>query len=299
MVARCSRHSGNLCRGWARGGRRHDGRPAVRRAVAVLALLAVAGCTAAKTTGGTGQPASSTTSVTFAAPAGTSAGQLQRAAQVLRSRLAAEDVTPATVDVAGDTIVVTAPGGKTDLVKASGEPAVLRLRPVRAGPFPSTATDHPGVSGADATALAKLDCARPTADDRADQVLAACQQDGTQKLLLEPSIIDGAGIKTATAQFSTDSGGWTITVEFASDAQATFADYTGKHNVTVTPDDPHNQLAFVLDGRVVSAPQIQDRITGPTEIAGSFTATTASTLAAAVTSGALPIRLQVQSVRTN
>jgi preprotein translocase subunit SecD len=290
-----------------------------RRTIAVLAavaVVAVGGCTGENTSTGTG-PASGrsagTTAVTFTGVTSsggpTSADQLQRAAAVLRSRLAAQDIGPATVDVTGNTIVVTAPTADTDQVKASGAPAVLRLRPVRAGPFPAPspaasgpgqpAGDYPGVMGADAAALAALDCTRPATADQPGQALAACGQDGSQKLLLEPVIIDGTGIKNATTQFSSNAGGWTITIEFTSTAQATFADYTGTHNATITPNDPHTQLAFVLDGRVISAPQVQDRITGPTEITGNFSQTTASTLAAAVSSGALPIRLLIRTVHTN
>jgi preprotein translocase subunit SecD len=282
--------------------------------LAAFAVVAVGGCTGEKTsTGPASGRSAGTTAVTFAAvtrsgsPA--SADQLQRAAAVLRSRLAAEDVRPATVDVTGDTIVVTAPNADADRVKASGEPAVLRLRPVRAGPFPTPspgasgagqpAADYPGVTGADADALAALDCTRPATADQPGQTLAACHQNSSQKLLLEPVIIDGTGIKNATAQFSSNAGGWTITIEFTSTAQQTFADYTGTHNATITPNDPHNQLAFVLDGRVISAPQVQDRITGPTEISGNFSQTTASTLAAAVSSGALPVRLVVRTVHAN
>jgi preprotein translocase subunit SecD len=295
------------------GGRRfsRSRRPAIA-VLAAVAVLAAGGCTGHKTSTGGGRPAGTTT-VTFAGVTGSggpaSADQLQRAAAVLRSRLAAEGVRPATVDVTGDAIAVTAPTADADRVKASGEPAVLRMRPVRAGPFPAPsptasgpatpAGDYPGVTGADAAALAALDCTRPATADQPDRALAACDQDSRQKLLLEPAIIDGTGIKKATAQFSSNAGGWTITIEFTSAAQQTFADYTGTHNVTITPNDPHNQLAFVLDGRVISAPQVQDRITGPTEISGSFSQTTAGTLAAAVSSGALPVRLLVRTVHAN
>ncbi len=292
------------------GGRRFSG--SRRRAIAVLGafvVMAVGGCTGDETSTGAGGRSAGTTAVTFAGVTGSggpaSAEQLQRAAAVLRSRLAAEDVQPATVDVAGDTIVVTAPTADADQVKASGEPTVLRLRPVRAGPFPAPAgsghpgADYPGVTGADAAALAALDCTRPATADQPDRTLAACDQDNSQKLLLEPVIIDGTGIQKATAQLSANAGGWTITIEFTSTAQRTFADYTGAHNATITPNDPHNQLAFVLDGRVISAPQVQDRITGPTEITGNFNQTTARALAAAVSSGALPIRLLVRTVHAN
>jgi preprotein translocase subunit SecD len=60
---------------------------------------------------------------------------------------------------------------------------------------------------------------------------------------------------------------------------------------------PQNQFAIVLDGVVLSAPQVNGPITGgKAEISGSFTKQEAQQLAAQVNTGALPVRLSVSSV---
>jgi preprotein translocase subunit SecD len=52
-------------------------------------------------------------------------------------------------------------------------------------------------------------------------------------------------------------------------------------------------LAIVVDGLVQSAPILQTRISGPAQISGSFTEQSARALAAALSSGPLPVPLNV------
>lgn len=67
----------------------------------------------------------------------------------------------------------------------------------------------------------------------------------------------------------------------------------------VTGANVHKQLAIVLDGKVASAPVIQDRIpTGRAQITGSFTDAEAKDLAIVLRAGALPAPLRVIEERT-
>src|SRR5690606_10704059 len=59
---------------------------------------------------------------------------------------------------------------------------------------------------------------------------------------------------------------------------------------------PRDQFAFVLDGTVISAPQMNAQIlNGKPSISGSFTQETASTLANQLKYGALPLSFTVES----
>jgi preprotein translocase subunit SecD len=161
---------------------------------------------------------------------------------------------------------------------------------------------YPGTTPEEAAKLAALDCSRPAAGgsvDKANEVIAACTEDGSQKLLLQPSIIEGTEISNAAPQFDQQGlGGWQIALDFKSRGQAIWADYTSKHNVTVSPGDVANKVAFVLDGKVVSYPEIQSTINGTTSITGEFNQTTATELANSLKYGALPLTFTQEEALT-
>jgi preprotein translocase subunit SecD len=167
---------------------------------------------------------------------------------------------------------------------------------------PADASAYPGTTPEEAALLANLDCAKSPAGgstDKADQVIAACGQDGTYKLLLNKSIIEGTEIKDAAPQLDTQGvGAWSIALDFRSKGQAIWAEYTSKHNVQVTPNDPANKVAFVLDGTVVSYPEIQTTINGTTSITGDFNEQSATDLANALKYGALPLTFTQQEAQT-
>ncbi|MGD9526870.1 MAG: preprotein translocase subunit SecD, partial [Pseudonocardia sp.] len=100
--------------------------------------------------------------------------------------------------------------------------------------------------------------------------LVACNRDGTEKYVLGPVITDSQGrplegthIETAQANFDQNNVGYVIDLTFDSTGAAIWGEYTSTHVGTRT--------AFVLDGEVVSAPEIRQAIYGPTQISGSFT----------------------------
>lgn len=81
-----------------------------------------------------------------------------------------------------------------------------------------------------------------------------------------------------------------ISFELTSEGAQLFGDYTGSHI--------GQQLAIVLDGRVLSAPRINSRITGSGVIEGQFTDDEAEALAVQMRYGALPVPLKVVDIRT-
>jgi preprotein translocase subunit SecD len=117
--------------------------------------------------------------------------------------------------------------------------------------------------------------------------------------LLEKIEITGADLTKATAQFvsSANSGqpvsnpGWRVFFTLNDAGAQKFAEATERLR--------GRDLAIVLDGVVASAPTVQDAITGGQgEITGGFTEAEAKNLAVVLNSGALPVELERQEVRT-
>jgi SecD/SecF fusion protein len=104
-------------------------------------------------------------------------------------------------------------------------------------------------------------------------------------LALGPVALDGQAIAGATAALDTEQGGvWSVNVDFAGDGQAW-------RRLTATaacadPGDPRRRVAIVLDGDVISSPQVDPSFACDVgmpgdgmQITGRFTATEAKDLA--------------------
>nr|WP_246324858.1 protein translocase subunit SecD [Petropleomorpha daqingensis] len=151
---------------------------------------------------------------------------------------------------------------------------------------PSLDPNRPAVTQDEAAAAyATLVCDKndTTSDTaRPDDYVAACTQDGTAKYLLGPTIIEGTDVTDASSGTQQTTGEWVVLLDFNNKAENTWAEYTAA-NVG-------KNVAFTLDGRVISAPTIQSAInSNPTTISGSFTQTTADELANQLKYGALPL----------
>lgn len=121
--------------------------------------------------------------------------------------------------------------------------------------------------------------------------LVTCSQDGKEVYLLDKSIISGEQIKNATSGLDNQRGEYVVNVEFKSDASKVWADFTAANVGT--------QTAFVLDSRVVSAPEIQEAIPGGnTQITGRFTADSARELANVLKYGSLPLSFESSEAET-
>ncbi|MGY2076706.1 protein translocase subunit SecD [Blastococcus sp. SYSU DS0828] len=128
---------------------------------------------------------------------------------------------------------------------------------------------------------------------RPEDFVAACSEDGTVKYLLGPTIIEGTEIDDANAATHPTDGSWIVLLDFRSGGRETWANYTAA-NVG-------SNVAFTLDGRVVSAPTIQGAINGQTTIQGSFDQESATELANQLRYGALPLtftQATAQSIST-
>lgn len=142
-------------------------------------------------------------------------------------------------------------------------------------------------------ALLALDCAAPDPlqgyDDPA-KPLVTCGEDGASKYVLGPSFLEGTEIASAQAQQSSQGAGWVVSLTFEQAAADAWGQYTAQ-NVG-------KQSAFVLDGAVVSAPEINQPIYGPTQISGQFNQERAQDLAQTLRYGSLPLAFDSGTAQT-
>ena len=122
-------------------------------------------------------------------------------------------------------------------------------------------------------------------DDPAKPVIG-CDTDNTAMYLLDKTLISGDQVSNAVSQYDT-SRGWAVLLTFKSQGFTDWATYTAA-NIG-------KNVAFVLDGRVITSPTIQSAITTDTSITGSFTQATSTALANSLKFGALPLAFERSS----
>lgn len=123
-------------------------------------------------------------------------------------------------------------------------------------------------------------------------------EDGRDTLELGPATIDGALIEEARA-VTGQLGERTIDIEFRGRGPGAWQDLTGKA-ACAPVGDPTRRVAIVLDGKIISSPQVNPDIAcdvgitgGRTSITGQFTADEAKDLALLVRAGGLPVPVEV------
>ncbi len=115
--------------------------------------------------------------------------------------------------------------------------------------------------------------------------------------LYVPTGLDGSLLDNASLQFSTGGTGGgvagepIVALQFNAAGKDLFSQITTQHKGEI--------LAIVLDGAVISAPNINEPITdGKAVISGSFTAAAAKLLVQNLNYGALPVPISLQSTQT-
>lgn len=260
-----------------------------------------------------------------------SSEQMTQAASIIRQRVDASGVGETDITTqAGNQIVVQIPGQADnetrDRITASAQ---MQLRAVlyttaastsfvgedgNQTPYPTpdpglpstptaTPTDGSDMNWVTPALQAKFlayDCANEAndpANEPKDQPLIACSPTGTEKYLLGPVELDGSSISDATAGMNTQNGQWVVNVVFNADGTQKFGAVSQRlYAFTQAGKTPQNQFAFVLDGKVISAPSMNGVILdGKPQISGSFTQESSKTLADQLKYGALPLSFEVQS----
>ncbi|MFE7719800.1 protein translocase subunit SecD [Nocardia rhizosphaerihabitans] len=225
---------------------------------------------------------------------------------------------PPTQPGAPQTPATDTPAPAETTAPAAGEPTTpapqSRVFPAQAPPTPTPAPGGGSIQQqqakeiADAKALrqstdqavqqiavASMDCTKPdplAGNDDPALPLVTCSQDGTEVFLLGPSRIDGQEIADATSGLNAQQARHEVNLEFKSAGADAWSDLTGEY--------VYKRVAFVLDSKVVSAPQVQQgpQLGGRTSISGSFTADSAAELANTLKYGSLPLSFQTSEAET-
>lgn len=147
----------------------------------------------------------------------------------------------------------------------------------------------------------KLDCADPAnrgqgVQDDPNKQYAACESDGSFKYVLDVAKVVGTDIDTASAGVRQGTTEWVVQLDFKSKGAGEWSKLT---TAAYNSPEPRNKVAVVLDGVVITAPNIISPIPGGrAEITGGFDQASATTLADQLKYGALPLKFNRSSVDT-
>jgi preprotein translocase subunit SecD len=141
--------------------------------------------------------------------------------------------------------------------------------------------------------------------------IIACEPDVAAKYLLAPAAVEGTQVTGASSGLDSTTGTqWTVNLTFNGSGSSAWFDVTRKAYETnngqqssagsCSPPKGCNAVAIVLDGIVKSAPRIEDDgiAGGKAQISGSFTQSSANTLANILKYGALPLKFTAADVQS-
>lgn len=223
-----------------------------------------------------------------------------RALEVLRRRVDALGVAEPTIVRSGERrIVVELPGlqDPAQAVEVIGRTAQLSFHPVLGigdpAELPETAPE--GEDG-------DVPTAGPEIDVTQEVTLA---DSGGVPLRLGPAQLTGEAVTGANNVLDTQSGrGWYVTVEFTGEGGRSWASLTGDAACAAL-GDPTRRVAIVLDGAIVTSPEVNASVPcgtgiagGQTDITGGFDQQSSRELAAVIQGGALPVPVEVIEQRT-
>ncbi|WP_371482949.1 protein translocase subunit SecD [Kitasatospora sp. NBC_00315] len=206
--------------------------------------------------------------------------------------------------LADPTASASAPAASPSASAAAASPSAAATAPTEAE---MTAALTQGTVPAELQAqFAAMDCSDPA--QRKDyqstditKTTVACSSDPEQgyydKFALGPVQVNGSDVSKAQAVIDTqNAAGWQVQLQFNDKGSKAFATTTGALS---TQASPANQFAIVLDGGVVSHPQVNETISGGSAvISGSFTQSDAQQLANVLSFGALPLSFAQSDVVT-
>jgi preprotein translocase subunit SecD len=232
---------------------------------------------------------------------------ISQAVEIIRQRVNSLGVAESEVAAQGSgtnrQIVISVPGETGEqIVELVGQTAELRFRQVLVEAAPNaisvsgdtqTVTLPNGVTPELSAKFAALDCTNQAnlkggSTESPDVAVVSCDRGGTAKYILAPAQVLGNMVSKATAAIDQQgAAGWFVSLDFNGEGATKFGALT---QAVTGLAAPQNQVAIVLDGLVVSAPRINEAITGGSaQITGSFSQQDASNLANVLKYGALPL----------
>ena len=230
---------------------------------------------------------------------------ITQAISILRQRIDGVGVSESEIRAEGSgastKIIVSVPGTtQRELVALVGQTAKLSIRPVLfvgSALTPKGGVDFPSyIDAKSRSSYEELDCRNEVTSSLDDPAknLFSCDESKSTKFILGKSKVEGSQVESA--QFSLDNSlGWITTINFDNTGQSLFGELSTK--IASLPS-PRNQIAIVLDGKVVTAPRVNGPLTGGNvNIYGSFTRDYASGLSNVLKYGALPFSFEVSEVQ--
>ncbi|MEV4014015.1 protein translocase subunit SecD [Nonomuraea angiospora] len=166
---------------------------------------------------------------------------------------------------------------------------------------PNAGVNTQGIDPAVLAQFNKLDCANPAnrgqgVQDDPKKQFAGCETDGSYKYVLDVAKVVGTDIDTASAGVRQGTVEWVVQLDFKSKGAAEWSKLT---TAAYNSQEPRNKVAVVLDGVVITAPNIISPIPGGrAEITGGFDQLSATQLADQLKYGALPLKFNRSSVDT-
>lgn len=247
---------------------------------------------------------------------------MDQAVEIIRQRVDGAGVAESEIQTQGDSnIVVSMPDiGQDELVELVGQTAELRFRPVRAvvqgagaaeavppalpeedenKKDPPLTEDVGPPSEEEQTALNEFSCDDVEAGVARDpkKSLYTCDEEETARYLLGPAEVLGTEVTSASAVIPQGDVSWVVTLDLNDEGGKKFRESTTR---LFGQQSPMNQFAIVLDGKIVSAPAINNGpITGgKAQISGNFDQESAQALANVLNYGALPLTFETSDVST-
>lgn len=211
------------------------------------------------------------------------AENMRTAVQIVENRVNGLGVSEAVVQQAGDRRIVVELPGETD-----PEAALAALRQTGLLEF----VDFSSLTPEEAFSLYGQTIKTDYVPAGSTEVQPTEPVTGTASLTdrVYHTVMTGVEIRNVGVTTG-PSGGFEVPFELTPEGTRIFAEFTSQHI--------GSPLAIVLDGRVISAPTINDAITeGTGVISGRFTAEEANALAVQLRYGSLPIPLKVVETRT-
>jgi preprotein translocase subunit SecD len=166
---------------------------------------------------------------------------------------------------------------------------------------PNAGINTQGIDPAVLKQFNELDCTDPKkrgqgVQDDPNKQYAGCESDGTFKYVLDVAKVVGTDIDTASSGVQQGSTEWVVQLDFKSKGATEWSKLT---SAAFNSQEPRNKVAVVLDGVVITAPNIISPIPGGrAEITGGFNQKSAGELAEQLKYGALPLKFERSSIDT-
>lgn len=255
---------------------------------------------------------------------------LNQAISIIRQRIDALGVAEPEITRQGNSILIQIPGvkDKDRALQLVGQTAELQFRPVLANvpvtPQSTTTTTVDPAASSTTTADPNVSTTTTTIDEgktvgglpldvcttgltseelnpTGEAVLPECKSGQlVASYAVGPVSLTGSALDTARAQLNSNNGQWEVAPTFKGGEDG-IGLFNGVAATCYSKSQgcPTGQLAIVLDGRVLSAPVIQQASFQADQIviSGSFTEREAKDLATALKYGALPVELVQQQAQ--